>query len=128
MGHGPHRTAQLLSGNDRRIADVAQSRTKGIGMHTRDRHQATTSGHGLASPPDRRTTQEVRECFEEACALLAPFFDPTKQWGKAPLNHLAMRVLRERFGNLTSTELMVLLGGVTKLHQNRRKPTPAPRD
>ena len=62
--------------------------------------------------------------FEEACVLLAPFFDPAKQWGNAPLNLLAIRALRERFGGLTSAELMVMLSGVRSLHKSRRTPVP----
>lgn len=106
-------------------AEVTQSRIRGVEMHTRSHLAAMASGDGLASPVERRSTHEVRECFAEACALVAPFFDPTKQWGKAPLNHLAMQVLRERFGNLTSTELMIMLSGIRKLHTSRRTPTPA---
>ncbi len=62
--------------------------------------------------------------FEEGCVLLAPFFDPAKQWGDAPLNLLAMRALRERFGSLTSTELMTMLSGIRNLHKSRRTPAP----
>lgn len=94
-------------------------------MQTRSHLEATAPGNGLASPVERRTEQEVRECFAEACELVAPFFDPSKQWGKAPLHHLAMRVLRERFGNLSSTELMIMLGGIRNLYESRRAPVPA---
>lgn len=93
-------------------------------MQTQGHLEATAPGSRMADPAERRNERGVRACFEEACDLVAPFFDPAGQWGRAPLNHLAMRVLRERFGHLSSSELMIMLGGIRKLHENRRKPTP----
>ena len=94
-------------------------------MQTQAHPEAGAPGSRTADPAERRNERGVRACFEEACALVAPFFDPAGQWSNAPLNHLAMRVLRERFGHLSSSELMIMLGGIKKLHENRRKPTPA---
>lgn len=94
-------------------------------MHSQTRIDASTPGRHGDDPAERRNARGVRECFEEACAAVAPFFDPAGQWGNAPLNHLAMRVLRERFDHLSSSELMIMLGGIKKLRASRRAPTPA---
>lgn len=80
---------------------------------------------GQSIPAERRSAQQVRNCFEEGCQLLAPFFDPAKRWGNAPLDHLALRVLRERFGTLSSIELLVMLNGIRGLYARRRTPPPA---
>lgn len=80
---------------------------------------------GQSIPAERRSAQQVRECFEEGCQLLAPFFDPAARWGNAPLDHLAMRVLRERFATLSSSDLLVMLNGIRGLYARRRTPSPA---
>lgn len=86
--------------------------------------QSIAPGHAAASPVERRSGQLVRQHFEEGCNLVAPFFDPARQWGKVSLEHLALRALRERFRDLNSAELMVMLSGIRSLHTSRRKPTP----
>jgi len=93
-------------------------------MPTQAQLEAAAHGDALASAVERRSEREVRRRFEEACVLLAPFFDPATQWGKAPFHLLAVRVLRERFDDLSSAELMVMLSGIRNLHANRRRPAP----
>lgn len=85
----------------------------------------TESAPAVQPPADRRVEGDVRTHFEEGCTLLAPFFDPARQWGTTPFNHLALRVLRERFRHLDSTELMVMLEGIRNLHKHKRMPVPA---
>jgi hypothetical protein len=103
---------------------VTPPRIGGIDMHTQAQLEATAPGDHLASAVERRSEREVRMRFEEACVLLAPFYDPAKQWGKLPFNLLAMRALRERFDDLSSAELMVMLSGIRNLHEKRRTPAP----
>ncbi len=95
-----------------------------IEMHSHGHLESIAPGNAMASPAERRSGQVVREHFEEGCALLAPFFDPARQWSKLPLDHLALRALRERFRDLTSTELIVMMSGIRNLHASRRTPTP----
>ena len=80
---------------------------------------------GTLAQSSALTTSGVRARFEEACTLVAPCFDPARQWGKQPLNHLAMRILRERFTDLGDAELMVMLNGIRRLHDKRRAPAPS---
>jgi hypothetical protein len=94
-------------------------------MQTRGEIDAMASGRNMASPAERRSEREVRLHFEEACLLVAPFFEPAGQWSKLPLELLAMRALRERFAHLTSAELMVMLCGIRNLHDSRRTPVPS---
>jgi hypothetical protein len=93
-------------------------------MHVEVHLKAPAPGDASAGPVDRRAERNVRLHFEEACVLLAPFFDPALQWGKLPLNVLAMRTLRERFATLSSAELLVMIGGIRQLHASRRTPAP----
>ncbi len=94
-------------------------------MQTHPQDTGSGSAGPVNGPSERRSDQDVRAHFEEGCALLAPFFDPSRQWTKTPMNHLAMRVLKERFQHLSSTELMVMLGGIRNLYEHRRTPVPA---
>ncbi len=92
-------------------------------MHTQGHSEHAAPGV-VADRVERRTGQEVRERFEGACELLAPFFDPANQWSNMSLDHLAMRVLREHFPSLSWSETTTMLNAVRNLHRSRRKPAP----
>ncbi|MBK7060104.1 MAG: hypothetical protein IPI03_22780 [Rubrivivax sp.] len=94
-------------------------------MHARQHLDPTPRVQPAAHQVERRSEHDVRARFEEACTLVAPCFDPARQWGKQPLNHLAMRILRERFTDLGDAELMVMLNGIRRLHDKRRAPAPS---
>lgn len=54
---------------------------------------------------DRRTNASLRELFDVAYGLVEPFFDPDTGWAGQSLEHLAFRVLRENFPQLSSEEV-----------------------
>ncbi|BAL23315.1 hypothetical protein [Azoarcus sp. KH32C] len=62
-----------------------------------------------ADTPDRRQHHRVREIFAEACEKLAPFFAPENRWGNVTLDHLAYRVVRENYPELSFEEVHVLV-------------------
>ena len=62
-----------------------------------------------ASSPERRRYDHVREIFAEASALIAPFFAKENRWGNSTLDHLAYRVIRDRYPELTFEEVHVLI-------------------
>lgn len=66
-----------------------------------------------ASPPtgiqERRKFLRVREIFEQAYELIAPFFAKENRWGNATLDHLAYRVVRENYPELSFEEVHVLV-------------------
>ncbi|NMG73167.1 hypothetical protein GPA25_00165 [Aromatoleum diolicum] len=58
---------------------------------------------------ERRKFLRVREIFEQACELIAPFFARENRWGNATLDHLAYRVVRENYPELSFEEVHVLV-------------------
>ncbi|QDF98250.1 hypothetical protein CJ010_17760 [Azoarcus sp. DD4] len=58
---------------------------------------------------ERRRFHHVREIFEEAHALIAPFFAPENQWANVTLDHLAYRVVRDHYPELSFEEVHVLV-------------------
>lgn len=66
---------------------------------------------GQQQPPDgeRRQNYRLRAVFETAYDLVEPFFDPAAGWGGHSLEHLAFRIIRENFPDLSSSEVHVLV-------------------
>lgn len=58
---------------------------------------------------ERRRYDHVREIFAEASALIAPFFAKENRWGNSTLDHLAYRVMRDRYPELSFEEVHVLV-------------------
>ena len=69
-----------------------------------------------SSQQDRRQHHHVREIFEDACQLIAPFFATENRWGNATLDHLAYRVIREHYPELAFGEVHVLVVAAKRLH------------
>ncbi len=59
--------------------------------------------------PERRKYHHVREIFDEAYELITPFFAKENRWGNATLDHLAYRVVRENYPELSFEEVHVLV-------------------
>jgi hypothetical protein len=59
--------------------------------------------------PERRRYHYVREIFDEAYELITPFFAKENRWGNATLDHLAYRVVRENYPQLSFEEVHVLV-------------------
>lgn len=58
---------------------------------------------------ERRRNPELRQLFDTAYPLVEPFLDPDNGWGGHSLEHLAFRVLRENFPQLSAAEVHVLV-------------------
>jgi hypothetical protein len=69
----------------------------------------TTTNDASAEPTERRKYHRVREIFEEAYELIAPFFAKENRWGNATLDHLAYRVVREQYPELSFEEVHILV-------------------
>lgn len=65
----------------------------------------TDSGATGQPSDDRRSNTKLRDLFDTAYAMIEPFFDPDQGWGGHSLEHLAFRVLRENFTELSSEEV-----------------------
>lgn len=71
--------------------------------------QSDNSTSRTAEQGERRKYHRVREIFEEAYELVAPFFAPENRWGNSTLDHLAYRVVRDRYPELSYEEVHVLV-------------------
>lgn len=81
----------------------------------------TYPASGTPTPEDleRRKHHRVREIFEEAVELIAPFFLPENSWGHHSLDHLAYRSLRETYPALSIEEVHVLVVAAKRVHATR---------
>ena len=58
---------------------------------------------------ERRVCYRLRSVFETVFEMLSPFFDVGKGWGGTSLQHLAFRIVRENFSELTNEEVIELV-------------------
>lgn len=68
---------------------------------------------------ERRRNSRLRAIFESAFAMIEPFFDPAQGWGGQSLEHLAFRVVRENFTELTSEEVHSLVVAAHRVYIQR---------
>ena len=59
--------------------------------------------------PDRRQDLRLRSVFDEAFVMIEPFFDPDHGWGGMSLEHLAYRIVRENFPQLSAEEVHLVV-------------------
>jgi hypothetical protein len=69
----------------------------------------TATDNASPAPTERRKYHRVREIFAEAYELIAPFFAKENRWGNATLDHLAYRVVREQYPELSFEEVHILV-------------------
>ena len=71
---------------------------------------------------DRRKNPHLREVFDDAYMLIEPFFDPSNQWGGKTLEHLAFRVMREHYPQVSSDEIHVFIEAAKRVYAERLEP------
>lgn len=71
--------------------------------------------------PERRVNLHLREIFDGACAVTAPFFDPAQEWGGMSLTMYARQALRERYPDLTQQDIAILFSAVQRYHRESRR-------
>jgi len=76
----------------------------------------STSAIAQPNSQERRRHHNVREIFEEACNLVAPFFAPENRWANVTLDHLAYRVVRDHYPDLSFEEVHVLVVAARRVH------------
>lgn len=77
-------------------------------------HKSTT-----APPENRRQNTKLRALFDTAYVMIEPFFDPEQGWGGHSLEHLAFRVLRENFSELSSEEVHTIVVAAHRVYIER---------
>lgn len=74
---------------------------------------------GSAPVADRRRNARLRGVFDTAYVMIEPFFDPDQGWGGHSLEHLAFRVLRENFTELSSEEVHTVIVAAHRVYIER---------
>jgi hypothetical protein len=74
---------------------------------------------GGSEAGERRRNLRLRTLFETAFVMIEPFFDPAQGWGGHSLEHLAFRVVRENFPELTSEEVHSLVVAAHRVYIDR---------
>lgn len=72
-----------------------------------------------AAGQDRRRNTKLRALFDTAYVMIEPFFDPAQGWGGHSLEHLAFRVLRENFSELSSEEVHTIVVAAHRVYIER---------
>lgn len=75
-----------------------------------------------ADSDDKRQHLQLRSVFDNAYMLVEPFFDPNNQWGGKTLEHLAFRVMREHFPQVSSDEIYVFIEAAKRVYAERQEP------
>jgi len=78
----------------------------------------SNSDGGAGNDNDRRVQHNLRQIFEGACRITAPFFDPAQSWGGSSLTMYARQTLRETYPELSQQEIAILFSGVTRFHKS----------
>ena len=68
---------------------------------------------------ERRQNLRLRAAFDEAFAMIEPFFDPEQGWGGQSLEHLAYRIVRENFPILSGEEVHALVVAAHRVYIER---------
>ena len=68
---------------------------------------------------DRRENTKLRSIFDTAYLMLEPFFDPDQGWAGHSLEHLAFRILRENFSDLSSEEVHSIVVATHRVYIQR---------
>ena len=70
--------------------------------------------------PERREQLQLREVFDSAYPLVEPFFDPANSWGGQTLEHLAFRVMREHYPQVSGDEIYVFISAAKRVYSERK--------
>lgn len=87
--------------------------------------QSSTATPEEEDAAERRRFHRVRDIFEEAHALIAPFFAPENQWANVTLDHLAYRVVRDHYPELNFEEVHVLVVATKRVCAESSRPPEA---
>lgn len=69
--------------------------------------------------PERRRNEALRQLFDHAYVLIEPFFDPATGWGGRSLEHLAFRVVRDNFPELSAEEVHTVIVAAHRIYIDR---------
>lgn len=65
---------------------------------------------------ERRTQLNLRAIFPTVFETLRPFFDPANNWAGLTHEHMALRILKEQFPELSAQEAYVMVTTAKRLY------------
>lgn len=68
---------------------------------------------------EQRRSHRLRSLFDTAFAMVEPFLDVRNGWAGSSLEHLAFRLVRGNFPELTSAEVQVLVAAIHRAYIER---------
>lgn len=77
------------------------------------------NGDGLSENGERRQRHRLRRVFDSAYDIVEPFFAPDSGWAGPSLTHLAYRVMRQNFTELSSEEVHSLVVSAHRAYIDR---------
>jgi hypothetical protein len=77
------------------------------------------NGGGLSEGGERRQRHRLRLVFDSAYEMVEPFFAPDSGWAGHSLTHLAYRVMRQNFAELSSEEVHSLVVSAHRAYIDR---------
>ena len=82
----------------------------------------------MAAPQDqtdRRQNPRLRQVFDDVYTAIAPFFVPGNSWGGKPLDHLAYRVVRDQYPELSRDEVHQVVTAAARVYASGSKVAPS---
>ena len=74
---------------------------------------------------ERRQNLRLRSVYDAAFLMIEPFLDPEHGWAGQSLEHLAYRIVRENFPELTADEVHALVVVAHRVYGERHPPVDA---
>ena len=71
---------------------------------------------------DRRTNNELRQCFMQVFEVLKPYFDASSQWAGQSQEHFAYRDLKEHFPELSAQDCYIAVAAARRMISNGVSP------
>jgi len=75
----------------------------------------TTADAAAKGVGERRVHHHLREIFDDACRITAPFFDPQQSWGNQSQTRYARQALCDAYPNLTQQDIAILFAAVARV-------------
>ncbi len=75
----------------------------------------------METEAERRVYTNIRDVFDQACEISAPFFDPKQTWTGKPMLVMADRRLRAEYPEMAPQDFSVLMSAVIQFYTVRNK-------
>lgn len=67
--------------------------------------------------PERRKYPHLRTIYDEARQLIAHLFNRQREPTARPMEHIAHRIIQQRYPNLSDHDIRILVGAIERVNQ-----------